>query len=206
MNYIGIYKKLIMKRLVNPVPNGVYHERHHIVPRSEGGSDDEGNIIRLTAREHYVAHLLLAKIYDDYKMHNAVIFMQTGRHKNRIFKFNSHLYKKIREEYAKKISKSKKGIHFYNNGKIEVRRFKCPDGFVPGRMPFSPQHCKRISDCAKKRIGWKHSEKKKEKMSISAKGNKACMGLHWFNNSQIEIHALECPPGFVPGRMKRKKQ
>lgn len=123
--------------MVNPVSNGVYHERHHIVPKSEGGSDDKSNIIRLTAREHYIAHLLLAKIYDDRKMHSAVIYMQTGKRKNRIFKFNSHLYKKMREEFGRKTSTSYKGRHYYNNGKIEVRRFECPDGFVIGRMPYS---------------------------------------------------------------------
>jgi hypothetical protein len=36
-----------------------YHERHHIVPRSVGGSDDEDNLIDLYAREHYEAHKLL---------------------------------------------------------------------------------------------------------------------------------------------------
>ena len=28
-----------------------------------------------------------------------------------------------------------KGRKYYNNGKIEVMRFECPEGFVPGRCP-----------------------------------------------------------------------
>lgn len=175
------------------------------MPRAEGGSDDEFNKVYMTARQHYIAHLLLAKIYDDFKMYSALIYMQCkSSNHQRDFKFNSRLYEKMRIEFAKKMSKSKKGRHYYNNGEVEVMTFECPEGFMSGRLPFSPQHCKRISDVAKRRIGWKHSEKTKEKMSISAKGNKACIGLHWFNNGQIEIHALECPEGFVSGRLKKK--
>ena len=37
-----------------------YHERHHIVPRCMGGDDDEDNLIDLFAREHFIAHKMLA--------------------------------------------------------------------------------------------------------------------------------------------------
>jgi hypothetical protein len=39
-----------------------YTERHHIVPRSLGGSNSASNISKLTAREHFIVHLLLVKI------------------------------------------------------------------------------------------------------------------------------------------------
>ena len=37
-----------------------YHERHHIIPRCVGGSNDKDNLIDLYAREHFEAHRLLA--------------------------------------------------------------------------------------------------------------------------------------------------
>ena len=37
-----------------------YKERHHIVPRCMGGTDDKDNLIDLYAREHFEAHRLLA--------------------------------------------------------------------------------------------------------------------------------------------------
>ena len=37
-----------------------YHERHHIVPKCMGGSNDEENLIDLFANEHFIAHKLLA--------------------------------------------------------------------------------------------------------------------------------------------------
>ena len=38
-----------------------YHERHHIIPRCLDGTNDEGNLIDLYAREHFIAHKLLAQ-------------------------------------------------------------------------------------------------------------------------------------------------
>lgn len=38
-----------------------YHERHHIIPKCLGGSNEEGNLVDLYAREHYEAHKLLAE-------------------------------------------------------------------------------------------------------------------------------------------------
>jgi hypothetical protein len=52
-----------------------YYEKHHIIPKSLGGSNSKINLVYLTAREHYVVHLLLVRIVQDsdvYKMINAV--------------------------------------------------------------------------------------------------------------------------------------
>jgi hypothetical protein len=56
------YDKLIANaraRLVQPA----YTENHHIKPRGEGGTDDSDNLVRLSAREHFLAHWLLYRIY-----------------------------------------------------------------------------------------------------------------------------------------------
>jgi hypothetical protein len=37
-----------------------YHERHHIIPKCMGGTNDEDNLIDLFAKEHFIAHRLLA--------------------------------------------------------------------------------------------------------------------------------------------------
>lgn len=43
----------------------VYTEKHHILPRSLGGTNDLDNLVHLTGREHFVAHRLLVKITKD---------------------------------------------------------------------------------------------------------------------------------------------
>ena len=37
-----------------------YHERHHILPKCMGGTNDNDNLIDLFAREHFEAHKILA--------------------------------------------------------------------------------------------------------------------------------------------------
>ena len=44
-----------------PNPDGIIYERHHIIPRCIGGTDDIFNLVDLTPREHYIAHKLLAE-------------------------------------------------------------------------------------------------------------------------------------------------
>lgn len=77
MTYSAVYCALITKRLNNPITKkDCYCEKHHIIPKSEGGSNEPDNLVNLTAREHYIAHLLLDKIYNDYKMSRAIISMR----------------------------------------------------------------------------------------------------------------------------------
>lgn len=57
------YNKLIANAISRDLDG--YCEKHHIQPKSLGGSDAKSNIVKLTAREHYIAHLLLTKMFDD---------------------------------------------------------------------------------------------------------------------------------------------
>lgn len=56
--YLELMKRCIRRKL----KDGVYFERHHIVPRCVGGSDDPDNLVKLKAGEHFLAHRLLSKI------------------------------------------------------------------------------------------------------------------------------------------------
>ena len=61
MNYQRIYDQIIDRAAKErrAKKQGIYYEIHHIVPRSEGGSNKQSNLVLLTAKEHYIAHLLL---------------------------------------------------------------------------------------------------------------------------------------------------
>lgn len=60
MNYKKHYD-LPITRGKNRMLEG-YVERHHIIPRCMGGTDDLENLVDLTPEEHYVAHQLLVKM------------------------------------------------------------------------------------------------------------------------------------------------
>ena len=51
----------IIQLAVNTQKNG-YTERHHIIPKCLGGDNSKSNIVRVTAREHYICHWLLTKM------------------------------------------------------------------------------------------------------------------------------------------------
>lgn len=70
MNYLWHYISLMKKskaknrkKLKKSDSNYMYYENHHIFPSSLGGSNNKDNKVLLTAREHFVAHLLLWKYY-----------------------------------------------------------------------------------------------------------------------------------------------
>ena len=44
-----------------------YSERHHIIPKSLGGNNDVNNLVKLTAREHFICHWLLTKMLPEGK-------------------------------------------------------------------------------------------------------------------------------------------
>jgi len=56
MNYQKIYDQII-ERAKNRKLEG-YKEKHHIIPKCLGGPDNKENLVELTAREHFLCHLL----------------------------------------------------------------------------------------------------------------------------------------------------
>lgn len=149
MNYSRIYNLLIAKRKQN-IPSG-YTELHHIIPKTLGGSNDKENLVKLTAREHFIAHHLLCKMHPInsfawYKMNHAFLcmFMCSKLNPNRYVK--SRTYERYRKFYAVCMSISQSGsnnsqynkIWIYNislreNRKILIRE-NIPDGWNKGRV------------------------------------------------------------------------
>jgi hypothetical protein len=60
MNYMRIYSELCVRAQSRDQVPGTIYESHHILPRSLGGGDEPANKCRLTIKEHYLAHLILA--------------------------------------------------------------------------------------------------------------------------------------------------
>lgn len=98
MDYDKIYKSLISKAKLRNIKLD-YFENHHIMPTSLGGTDDPENIVKLTYREHYLAHWLLLKIAktheEKYKMGCAFFVMSKSN--NGLRNTNSRLYARAKK-------------------------------------------------------------------------------------------------------------
>ena len=84
MDYQRIYDEFIADRKAKEaalIASGEYKERHHIVPRSMGGSDDADNLVCLTAGDHFFAHLCLAKTYGGNQW--AGVWSMAGAYRNK---------------------------------------------------------------------------------------------------------------------------
>lgn len=147
MNYEQIYSDLIEKRKANPASG--YTERHHILPESMGGTNDPENLVRLTGREHWVAHLLLHKIHGISKTAHACHMMAMRCEERGIPQIrNSRMYQSIREQLIPVWSENGKrrlgpkngaygtrwicNIETEQNSKID-RNDPIPDGWIAGR-------------------------------------------------------------------------
>ncbi len=160
MNYESHYNKL-MSRAKHRLLEG-YGERHHIIPRCLGGSNDSDNIVRLTAEEHYVAHQMLIRIYPENRKLVFAAHMMTvsGGRSTR----SNKRYGWLRRKHAKAISEMNTGR---KNGPMSDEDKKKKSIALKGRT-FTDEHRRNIS---KARKGTKAS------IETRAKISKAHLGL-----------------------------
>lgn len=93
-DYINYVKSLGKRELE-------YFEVHHILPRCLGGSDEPDNLVVLTAREHFLAHYLLTKIYpENFKLIDAFRMMGVINKDEQKRYINSRLYESKKKLFA----------------------------------------------------------------------------------------------------------
>jgi len=91
MDYQKIYNQIIERAKTRQLEG--YKEKHHILPKCIGGLDVKENLVELTAREHFLCHKLLCKIYpNEYKLWYALWLMVIGKQKNKLNIFKIFIY------------------------------------------------------------------------------------------------------------------
>lgn len=151
--YTKWYNNIVSNAASRTLTN-VYTETHHIIPRSMGGNNTEENLVRLTAREHFLCHYLLTKMTSGqsyYKMCFAFnSFRRSSSNQERTL--TGRQYETIRRIVSKGRSEFLKG-NTYNLGKK--------------RAPLSNETKQKISEAKK---GKKMSEEHRLKISNTSKG------------------------------------
>lgn len=153
MNYKKIHDRII-KRAKNRIIDG-YIEKHHIIPKCMGGDNKKNNLVKLTAKEHWLIHLLLIEIYpDNIKLKLAIrkMMIRSGN-QQRNYIISGKQFERLRIMVSEAHSK-----------------------LLTGRKmaPFSDEHKKNISlsrigqPSGKK--GYKLTDEQKLRISKSSKG------------------------------------
>lgn len=115
--YTSIYWRIIENARSRELSN---YEVHHIVPRCMGGTDDSSNLIKLTCREHFICHKILAKITTgdhQRRLQHAFSYMVFTNEIRPTLRITSHDYELARKyaknkrckEWSQNISKALKG-------------------------------------------------------------------------------------------------
>lgn len=152
-----------------------YHERHHIIPKCMGGTNDEDNLIDLFAKEHFIAHKLLALEHpDNNKLVLAWTMMAFPKNKDQTrYELSPEEYeearkaisvamsgRKLSDETKKRLSDAHKGIPC--SEKAKQRTIDVHKG-----VKLSEEHKKKIKEAS---IGRVFSNEHKVNISKSKKG------------------------------------
>lgn len=168
--YKSWYDSIIQKAKVRNLSG--YKEKHHILPRCLGGKDNQENLVELTAREHFIVHMLLCKFTVGQAKHKMIFAfnpMANIKSKGRNYKTNSKTAELLRLEFKKLLTGkklSKEHIENLRKSHLGIRPSK------ETRLKMS-----KIHKGNKYNLGKKASTETKQKLSQIRKQ------LIWVNNN-----------------------
>lgn len=183
MNYSNLYTKIVQKfvglKRTDVKEMYGYAETHHIHPRCLGGTDDESNLVHLSAKAHFILHYLLVKIHPNsselwyafYSMRNG--FNQNPERRGQYF-VTPRIYELIKsniarlgrsEETRRKISETLTGKKRGPHSEVHRRNQSISMTGVKKTMSKDAIEARRLN--AKKVPKW--SEEKKNELSIFIK-------------------------------------
>lgn len=189
MKYAAIYEQLISRARTRAQING-YTEKHHVVPKCLGGMDDADNIVSLTAREHYIAHQLLVKLYPNNRQLVYAAYAMTwhsktkGRVGNRLYGWLKERLSEARKNQPPMSGITRELLRKANLGKVLSEDTKAKLRAANTGKLLSEEHKKAIGLKSKGRtlppsaidklrtanLGKKHSPETIAKMKASLKG------------------------------------
>lgn len=195
--YTKIYLSLVESRKTLIRHPEEYIERHHIVPKCLGGSDEDYNLVSLSAREHFIAHMLLIRMTestDQNRLRFALMRMMSNPFSK---KLSSKYYEIARLENRKALS-----------CKIVTEATRKKMSAWQKGIPKSDATKQKLSDFAKTRTGSKNSFYGKSHTPETIKQiNESKKGQFYITNGIIDKkvkHEEDIPNGWKRGRSKGK--
>lgn len=164
------YSLWYFKLVSNPFSGDEYAETHHIIPKAMGGSNSKSNLVRLTAKQHFVAHHILTKMTAGIYRRKAeaafraIAIMKNPKAGKSFITISPTLYEEIRSKHA---IRSKK--HMTDLWATEEFRTKMSTCRTFEERSISAKKGKTAEGIERHRqslLGRKHLEETKMKMRI----------------------------------------
>lgn len=183
-----------------------YKEKHHIIPRCLGGNDEPENLIELTAKQHFVAHKLLAEEnVNNKKLISAWNMMAFPKGKTkRDFQITPEQYEELRLLWSNQMKLHNNFLdengHPVNYGKpmSEQQKMKLSKMKKGVKLGPNSQEIKQKKRQAAKRRSLENPE------SYKNCGHKNCVCI----TNGVESHYINkdepLPQGYVYGSTKHK--
>jgi len=184
MDYRRIYDSLILKGK-NRDRSAItgYTEIHHIIPESffkdrkrkgppgvlHGNPDDPENLVILTAREHFIAHLLLYRIHGDKKTFFALWKMCLGHRTNSCI-IKSRVYEKLKGNFIRRMTGEGNPMYGKTSSRLGVPRSEETKKKISASNKGKKKSESHIQNIKASRCHEPLSEEHKLKISIKMKG------------------------------------
>ena len=167
--YYTWYSNICQRALLRNLPSNIYTEKHHILPKSlyPEYAKNKDNLVKLTAREHFICHWILTKLIKDPKIVYAFQMMIPNKTSKRYRPKSGIVYENLKKKFSKN-NKGSAGNKWYTNGTSNKFTSTAPVGFIPGRT-FSIDHKNKLKGIPK-------TQEHKQKQSASMKGKPGCSG------------------------------
>lgn len=182
--YLSWYIEMMIRSLDRPFLSGML-EKHHIIPKSLGGSNDVSNIAKLTPREHFIAHRLLLRVTEGgsrAKMTYALWRMSNSSNTTTRHVATSYQYAEARREFQSR-----------NKGRETSEETKIKLSIALKGKKKTQAHVENMRNGRK---GFRHSGETKGAMSETRKA------LRWYNNGTVQVFSTEPPDAtFQRGRL-----
>jgi hypothetical protein len=218
MNLDIIYSNICERGQIRILDKSIYTEKHHIVPVCMGGDNKKDNLTKLTAKEHFICHKILCKLYPDNEKLRYAFWAMCNQKVNRDYIVSSRDY-----EYAKvlclemwKRPKSKNTINKINETKKYNKILRQLKGEKINREQggdLNHNHGKKwitnISTNESKMIigdvpdGWKLG-----RVKVGSLGKSNSKGKRWYHDPETgseKYFSGYAPVNWISGRSKNIK-
>lgn len=162
--YTTWYNNIINRALTQPRKKGksIYFESHHIIPKCLAGLEGKANLVLLTAKEHFICHLLLIRMVTDAKIKHKMAYAFYSN-----FFGTSNIYSHYKAKQMQKLSEYTTGIKRPDHSAKMVGRMLGNKNPMFGKSSWN----KGLTKSTDERIGVGATKLLGRKLTVEARNN-----------------------------------